>query len=277
MYKNKIKSLLVDYFLCYDDKAFCLVLEQLGISASDSIMIHSSWLPRNGFKGRPVDMINALKQAVTPSGLIIMPSLTYQNESSKVFLMRNQIMDVKRSASKMGLLSEVFRRGKDVHRSISPTHPILAWGEKAEWFVAGHEKAVSPFGKGSPFEKLMHSKGKILTIDASFSTITYTRFLEDRIASFLPFPLYDDDLLSGTVVDLDNNTRKVPVKVLSEVANRMRREQKLVAEMERKKLIKRKRIGNTQLMLIDCCEMMECVDEMVQRGMLFFDVPESVG
>ena len=87
----------------------------------------------------------------------------------------------------------------------------------------------------------MHSKGKILTIDASFSTITYTHFLEDRIASFLPFALYDNELLSGTVVDLDNNTRKVPVKVLSEVANRMRREQKLVAEMEKKKLIKRKK------------------------------------
>jgi len=251
MYKNKIKSLLVDYFLSYNDKAFCLALEQQGISANDSIMVHSSWLPRNGFKGRPVDIINALKEVVTPSGLIIMPSLTYQNESSKAFLMRNQIMDVKRSASKMGLLSEVFRRGKNVHRSISPTHPILAWGEKAEWFVSEHEKAISPFGKGSPFEKLMHLKGKILTIDASFSTITYTHFLEDRIASFLPFALYDDELLSGTVVDLDNNTRKVPVKVLSEVANRMRREQKLVAEMEKKKLIKRKRIGNTQLMLID--------------------------
>ncbi len=57
----------------------------------------------------------------------------------------------------------------------------------------------------------------------------------------------------------------------------MRREQKLVAEMEKKKLIKRKRIGNTQLMLIDCCEMTECVDEMVRRGMLFFDVPEPMG
>jgi aminoglycoside 3-N-acetyltransferase len=268
---NNLKILFVKIFLSYDDIAFCHALKTLGISANDSVMVHSSWNPRNGFKGRPIDMINAIKSVVGTKGLISMPSLTYQNESSKAFLMRNQLMDVRRSPSKMGLLSEVFRRGKNVYRSLSPTHPMLAWGDKAEWFVSDHDKAISPFGQESPFDKLLQLKGKILLIDATFSTITFTHFLEDRIASFLPFPLYEKEAIVGTVADYEGNVKQVAVKVLSEEANKRRKEQILISELERNKLIKKIKIGNTRLSIIDAYEMTCCVDQMTKRNMLFFD------
>ncbi|MCG5502206.1 AAC(3) family N-acetyltransferase, partial [Ectothiorhodospira lacustris] len=107
-------------------------------------MIHASWGPANGFHGRPADMIFILKELIGVNGLLVMPSLTYQNESSREFLARGVPMDVRRSPSQMGLLSEVFRRGKGVRRSLSPTHPLLAWGHRAEEFLAGHEEALVP-------------------------------------------------------------------------------------------------------------------------------------
>lgn len=273
MYKKKIKSFFVEYFMSYDETSFCHALAQLGIIAGDNLMVHSSWLPLNGFKGRPVDMINALKQVLSPSGLIVMPSLTYQNESSKEYLLRNKPMNVLRSPSMMGLMSEVFRRGKEMRRSLSPTHPLLAWGDKNEDFVAGHESCLLPFGDGSPFDKLLQLNGKILAIDASFSTVTFTHFLEDRIASFLPFALYEDEPMIGKVIDKTGELREIPVKVLSRQANALRREQMLVDELNRRGIIKRKRIGNTNLLLIECKAMTDCVDEMAQNGQLFFDKP----
>lgn len=268
--KKMLKPFLVKHLLSYNQAAFVTALEKFGISASDCLMVHSSWLPLNGFKDRPIDMIEALKITIGP-GLLVMPTLTYQNQSSRDFLFSGKPMNIKRSPSMMGLLSEVFRRGKDVHRSLSPTHPLVAWGEEAEAFVANHEDCLSPFGPRSPFDKLLALNGKILCIDAPFSTVTFTHFLEDRIAPFLPFELYDPESVSGKVIDCNGKTLEIPVKVLSEQANRLRREQILIEELNHRNIIKKKRIGNTHLLLIECKAMTECVDEMAKQGRSFFE------
>jgi len=271
--KVKLKNFIVKVLLSYDSERFLKELQEMGISQGDVVMVHSSWLMHNGFKGRPIDMINCLKQLVGESGLLIMPSLSYQNESTRDYLLRNKAMNVKRAPSMMGLLSEVFRRGKDSLRSLSPTHPLVAWGKRKEEFIAGHDACSIPFGNDSPFSKLLALNGKILTIDASFSTITFTHFLENRIASTLSFPLYEDELMIGKLLDYSGLLHEIPVKVLSEQANSFRREQRLIDEMDQQNLIKRKRVGNTDLMLIDCQQMTACVDEMVNKGNIFFNSP----
>ncbi len=264
---------MVKSLLSYDALALKKYLSGMGITPGDSLMVHASWLPLNGFKGRPLELIDALKQVIGPSGLLVMPTLTYQNQSSREFLLSGKPMNVRRSASQMGLLSEVFRRGKGVYRSLSPTHPLAAWGDDAESLVAGHEQCLSPFGPGSPFDKLLHRNGKLLCIDAPFSTITFTHFLEDSIAEFLPFELYQAEAMTGTVIDDQNRSLSVPVKVLSDQANRLRREPVLIEELDNRGLIDRKRIGNTRLLLLDCRAMTECVDEMTRAGRLFFAAP----
>jgi aminoglycoside 3-N-acetyltransferase len=271
--EKKIKLFIVKHFLSYDQKALEATLRQFGVVSKDRIMLHSSWLSLNGFQGRPIEMINVLKEIISPEGLLVVPTLTYQNQSSREFLLSGKPMNVRRSASQMGLLSEVFRRGKDVHRSLSPTHPLAAWGNDSVTFLAGHENCLVPFGIGSPFEKLLQLDGKILTIDAPFSTITFTHFLEDRIAEFLPFSLYEEKTMSGTVIDYEGREHKIAVKVLSEQANAMRQEQRLIDELDRQGVIRQKKIGNTRLMLIDCKAMTDCVDEMARSGRLFFDTP----
>jgi aminoglycoside 3-N-acetyltransferase len=272
-FKRKIKDLIIRGFLSYDRGKFASGLRSGGVQSGDVVMVHSSWMPGNGFLGKPLDMINGLKDVIGPDGLLSMVSMTYQNESSKQFLSRGVPMNVRRSASKMGLLTEVFRRGGNVKRSLSPTHPILAWGDRAEEFLAGHERTVYSFGKDSPFGKLLAAHGKILCIDAPFSTITFTHFLEDRIRDTLVFPLYDDQPVNGLVIDHDGNELTVPTYVLSEQANRLRREERLLAVLDREGIIKRWKIGNTRMLLIDCQEMTACVDAMVKEGASFFDRP----
>nr|WP_274521655.1 AAC(3) family N-acetyltransferase [Ectothiorhodospira variabilis] len=237
-------------------------------------MVHAAWRTTNGFRGRPVEMIDTLKEVVGPDGLLVMPSLTYQNESSREFLSREIPMDVRRSASRMGLLSEVFRRGKGVWRSLSPTHPLLAWGSQAKAFLEDHDKVLVPFGSGSPFSRLLDMNGKILTIDAPFSAVTFTHFIEDRVAETIPVPLYEPEPMEGMVVDHEGTSRKVPVKVISGVANRSRRDHVLEAELLKQGVLKRRRVGNTRFGLLDCQAMTEVVDHMVASGRHFFDSPQ---
>lgn len=271
--RTRLKRFILKKFLSYDAERLQSVVRRLGVVPGDALMAHASWLPHNGFRGRPVDMIRALQAVIGDDGLLVMPSLTYQNESSKDFLARGGVVDIRRSPSQMGLLTEVFRRGKTVRRSLSPTHPLLAWGKRADWLLAGHEQALEPFGRQSPFARLVELNGKILTIDAPFSTITFTHFLEDRIAPQLPFPLYEAEPLTGVVIDYDGRRREIPARVISDTANHLRREPRLIAALEQEKALRRARVGNTRLLLVSCRAMTECVDRMLARGDSFFDNP----
>jgi aminoglycoside 3-N-acetyltransferase len=89
-------------------------------------------------------VVRALKAAVGEGGLLVMPSMPYHNMSSAQWLAKGKPMNVLRSPSMMGLVSEVFRRSEGVQRSLSLTHPLLAWGRDAAAFVEGHERAERP-------------------------------------------------------------------------------------------------------------------------------------
>ena len=80
--------------------------------------------------------------------------------------------------------------------------------------------------------------------------------------------------MTGKLLDYEGELHEVPIKVLSQQANSLRREQRLIDELDKQGLIRRKKVGNTQLMLIECRAMVNCVDEMVRNGQLFFDSPK---
>lgn len=271
--RQRLKAFVVKSFFTYDAAAFVQAVRRLGIEPGDTLMVHSAWNASNGFDGKIADMVAALKDAVGPEGLLVMPSLTYQNESSGDFLARDVPMNVRRSPSMMGMLSEVFRRGAGTARSLSPTHPLLAWGRDAEAFLAGHERAEVPFGEASPFERLRVRDARILAIDVPFSTITFTHYIEDMIAPSLPFPLYEADVRSGRVIDHQGREHRVPVRVISREANALRREHRYVERLDAAGALRRARIGNTRLLAVRCADMVACARAMIAEGSGFFDAP----
>jgi aminoglycoside 3-N-acetyltransferase len=265
----RLRSIVVERLFTYGTPEFAQALAELGIREGDVVMVHASLRRHGGYTGRPVDMIAALKAAVGRRGLVVMPSMTY-TDSSKAFLARGGEMNAARSASRVGLLSEVFRRGKDVHRSLSPTHPLLAWGDGAEAFVAGHERTDRPFGPDSPFQRLLDRDGKILCIDAIPQTITFTHFLEDRIHDRLPFPLYEADRFEGRVIDARGDVHIVPTRVLSDESRRRRQEHVLWKQAGRSGIARKKRLGNSRLMLVGCSELASLVETMHSQGRSIF-------
>ncbi len=268
--KLRFLSFVIPRFFSYDANAFAMSLQRLGIEKGDALMVHASLRPHNGFRNKPNDMIAALKDAVGDDGLLVMPSMPYA-DSSRDYLLRGKPLDILRSPSHMGLLSEIFRRGKQTVRSMSPTHPLLAWGVGAESFIAGHEFQQYAFGAESPFARLLELNGKILCIDTTFESITFTHFVEDRIKNKLSFDLYDDEAISGQVISVNGDMITTKVKVLSDCSRRKRREDKLVARLKREGLLHQRRLGNTRLLLVECRALVECVDAMYQSGDSFFD------
>jgi aminoglycoside 3-N-acetyltransferase len=275
--KRRLKSLIVRTLFSYDGAALVRALRDLGVGRGDLLMVHATWNPNNGFRGGPAELIAALKEAVGWEGVLAMTTMTYVGETSAEFLARGKPMDVRRSASRMGLLTEVFRRGPDVRRSLSPTHPVCAWGGRAEEFLAWHETTPFSFGPDSPYGRLAAWGGKLLGFDAGFDSFTFTHHLEHRVRDTLPFPFYESAPRPGVSIDRDGNRRSVPTMVISQQANRARREPRLVARLERDGVLKRKRIGNTRLLFLDCKSAVASVEAMIADGDHFFETSAEPG
>jgi aminoglycoside 3-N-acetyltransferase len=270
---STIKKAIVSHLLAYDTTSLRGFLARIGVREGDTLMVHSSWRTLNGFKGSPAQFCAALRESVGESGLVVMPSLTYHNQSSADFLATGKPMDVRRSPSAMGLLTEVFRRGKDVVRSLSPTHPLLAWGRDATAFVAGHACTDRPFGPDSPFARLLERNACILCLDTGFASITFTHFVEDRLAETLGVPLYAPQPMMGVVIDLEGKRIECPTCVLSQEANQLRRESRLIDHLQRHRLLYQRRLGNSHFTWIRAADLVAGAEQLVSGGAHFFDAP----
>jgi aminoglycoside 3-N-acetyltransferase len=159
-------------------------------------------------------------------------------------------------------------------RSLSATHPLLAWGADAEAFVAGHELTDRPFGPDSPFARLLERDALILGLDAPFSSFTFTHFVEDALAETLPCALYDAEPRRGIVVDQAGNSHEQWLRVLSEEANALRREARLVERLTQRGALRRGQIGHSALTWVRARDLLDGARALVADGIHFFDAPK---
>jgi aminoglycoside 3-N-acetyltransferase len=266
---SRQKKRIVDAFLSYTSDQLVDCLRSLGVTEGDTLLVHSSFSELSGFRGSISDCIEAFLKAVGPEGNLLMVSLPYSSYTFE-YLANLKCFDVRRTPSRMGLISEDFRRRKDVLRSLHPTHPILAHGPRARWIVEGHEACVYPCGFGSPFEKLSHLKGKVLFFNTSFYVFTFYHYLEELVKDRVGFPLYGERCYEVPVIDQEGTHRIVQTYVYSEEAIRRRRPQILKRELQKRGFIHRVKLGNSRLVLVSTAESISCVQEMAKQGIYFY-------
>src|SRR5262249_40870675 len=110
--------------------------------------------------------------------------------------------DWKRTPSRAGMLTEVFRRMSGTRRSIHPTHPVAARGRLAAWLTEDHERSEAPFDERSPFHKLLEVNARILSI-GHFEAMTLRHFADHCIRDLIPYPIYSDRLTEVKVIGPD--------------------------------------------------------------------------
>lgn len=267
----KTKKRIIDIAFSYSYAELLKALRDLGISPGDALMVHSSANYFSGFKGTPHEIIKALKEVIGPDqGTLLMVSLPYTGSTFE-YLQKTKTFNVKRTAGKMGLIPEIFRRQKDVVRSLHPTHPVLAYGPLANWFIQGHENCLYPCGPESPFEKLFQKDGKVLFFDVPFNTFTFIHYIEHIIKENLPFLLYDKEIFEVKVIDTKGD--EIPVKAMAFSPEAVQKRRPDILENELlagKKLIKR-RIGMTDLSLVNVKDAVFCANKMAENETLFYD------
>jgi aminoglycoside 3-N-acetyltransferase len=256
---NQTKQRLVRTFLSYDAPRLQAELRRLGISATDTLLVHSNFEPMSGFIGAPSDLANAFVETVG-EGNLLMVSIPFRG-SAYDYLAQDKVFDVRKTLSMMGLVTEMFRRRPGTLRSLHPTHPVLAYGRDAATIVAGHEACLYPCGPGSPFEKFRALKGKILFFDVGFGSITFFHHVEHLLQDQLPFPVYADRRFTAQVVDAQGGKRFVTTFAFNKDVSRDAK--KVESEMVRRGLIRTGRVGNSKMLLVTAEDVVTCMSAMV--------------
>ena len=106
-------------------------------------------------------------------------------DGSRIFRIRedffdfcnDEIFDVEKSASSVGVLTEFFRKEAGVVRTV---HPIFSFAIKGGACKLFSSIDMDSFGKKSVFETLRANNGMIIFLGAPFSSFTFLHYIEQE-------------------------------------------------------------------------------------------------
>ena len=250
-----------------DDLGDCL--REQGIAEGDHVLVHSSMNRFGGFQGKPSDVISSLTDIVGDSGTILMPAIPFLGSAIDYVGSKEQF-DVRRTPSRMGLLTEIFRRSRDISVSTHPTHPVIAKGRLAADLLADHEKAKTPCGQSSPFHKMIEIKGKTILLGVGIGALTVFHSLEEEIADLMPFDPFTTESYSLTTIGTDRETYEVKTRLFEKKASGSRDLSILQKHLEETGHWNEKRVGKMKVTVLDLAAVRSCVRDLAQRGIFCY-------
>ena len=168
-----------------------------GVNAGDILILHSSQAALGEVEGSVVTSVRVLKEVIGEEGTLLLPVFSSPTKDG--------VFKIKRTPSRVGLITEAFRRSKDVLRSKHPTHSVAAWGRRRDEFLAGHE-TTSGLGLGSPFAKATLAGADVLMVGCDFTTLSLIHVAEagarEPYLGKVFYPGYERTL---TLVDYDGS------------------------------------------------------------------------
>lgn len=235
------------------------VLQQNGIKTGDTIMVHSSLSKIGYVEGGAGTLINALLQAIGTEGTLMMPAFPAVGYNYD-YLKTNPVFDVKQTPSKMGIVTETFRKHHNVLRSLHPTDSVSAIGKQALYLVKDHFAQLTPYNINSPFYRLCELKGNILMIGVDLNSLTNLHTLEDAVIDF-EYPVYHKTIFTASLIDHDGKKLSMQTKVHDPVYSKKRRCNNLMPHFEKAGFLKHFKIGQANCMLIEAGRMHEWMVE----------------
>lgn len=144
----------------FTSQSLTIDMKRIGIKEGDTIIVHGSMKQIGGsVAGGAESVIQALLNAVGPDGTVIFPTFTAWSTYT----------DLRTEPSRLGLLSETFRKWPRVKRSNNPTHAVSAIGKLAKEILADHENTTQ-LGINSPLHKAANLGAKVLHLGTNLNT-----------------------------------------------------------------------------------------------------------
>jgi aminoglycoside 3-N-acetyltransferase len=262
---HKARHLYSHYFLRFSKEDLAAELAHLGIVRGDLIMVHISFDQFRGFTGNLGDVIRALQSAVGETGTVAMPTLPFSGTAID-YVRSGQITDVAKTPSRMGLITEVFRRLPGVKRSVHPTHPVAAYGAKADELVRDSHLAQTPCGKGTPFFKLLELNGKIVLMGTDIRSMTFFHAVEEILEPEMPFSPFTSEWFNLQTRDLNGQIVASKMRLFDPAISRARDVGLLAPALKRSRFGKEGRVGGLSIIALDAREVLETCRDLAKKG-----------
>jgi aminoglycoside 3-N-acetyltransferase len=246
------------------------VLGSLGLAPGDSVLVHSSFDAFEGFQGKPSDVLTVLQQMVGASGVLMMPTMTFSGTAVE-YARTNPVVDLARAPSRMGLLTEMFRRSPGVVRSAHPTHPVAIWGADATTIAAGHHLAATPCGTGTPFDGLRQRQGKIVLLGAGIGVLTYYHLLEELLEPDLPLAPFTDEVFTMHCRTRDGLELETRCRLFEPAVSKRRNLHKMVPGLKKAGAWREARVGGLSVVVLAAADVEREVRSMSERGIYCYD------
>lgn len=252
------------------------LLREMGVMPGDVVMVHSSFDDFDGFQGSLRDVMELLQDAVGEQGGLLMPTLPFTGNAVD-YARAGAVFDVRRTPSRMGFITEIFRRLPGVTRSVHPTHPVAGWGARSASLLAGHQSARTPCGAGSPFAKLADVDGKIVFLGAGVRAMTFFHYLEEALEARMPFSPFTSEMFTLSARDEHGETWPVVTRLYDPVVSRARDVRVMVPYLRAGGFWHERRLGMLDVIVLRCREVERVVSEMATSGVFCYrDTPRLV-
>lgn len=234
-------------------------LTGMNITRGDTLLVHSGFRTINA--ETPLHVIKALQTAIGEEGTLVMPSFP---GGSEFFMVLNGIIfDVRTSKTDCGLIPETFRKQPGVRRSLNPGHCMAAWGKNAASILDGHEKCRVSAGKGSPFEKIINARGKILLIGTDNTHNTTLHYVENVHGA----PTVCAKEFYPAIID--ENGKRLLVPTFPHMPGLPRDYGKVESILIENGIQRNTRFGDAEARIIDAYKMNELIGGLIEKDRTF--------
>jgi aminoglycoside 3-N-acetyltransferase len=261
----EIRRRWIASFHVFGPHEFETLLQRLGVATGDVVIVHSSFDRFEGFQGSLGDAMQVLRNAVGSDGALLMPTLPFSGLAVD-YARRNVVLDVRRTPSRMGIMSEIFRRMPGVCRSLHPTHPVAGWGSKVSHLLGTHRSARTPCGVGSPFEKLLEADGKVLLLGVDVRSMTFFHCLEEELEDRMPFSPFTKETFMLSVRDERGEIWPVETRLYDPVVARQRDVRIMVPDLKARGFWHEQKVGRLNAILLRCRDVRQVAVDMAAEG-----------
>ena len=247
---------------------FEAALLKLGLKESQTIFLHSSadWL--RSVEGGAIQVLKVIQKILGVRGTLAMPAFPF--EGLAIEYLETQTFDQRKTPSKMGLLTEFFRRMPEVRRSLHPTHSVCAIGRFSDYLTDGHHLDSRPFGENSPFARLEEKSASILMLGINTDFLTHVHVVEDRMGSDFPVQVYLPNVVQTSAYDLDGNSVSLDTLVHNPEVSRLKYISRYEGHWEKDGVLKRSKLGHIELRLLDAVSLTNHLITQAQRGITIY-------
>lgn len=148
-------------------------LQEMGLTHSDKVMVHSSMKSIGDVSGGADTVIDAFLEYLS-EGLFMTPAHTWAQMSAE-----HSLYDPAREPACVGIIPNLFLKREGTYRSLHPTHSVAANGVGAEEYVQGEEQATTPCHVGGCWDRLRKVGARILLVGVTHARNTFIHSVEE--------------------------------------------------------------------------------------------------